>query len=103
MSAARLDLIWDTQTEPGAFSIRITPAPAAKSVRQLGSLPGAVRCPECHSIVYSRRHRLCGVCSNPLPDALLFNPWEAKRVEALLSSERQRHRKWLEQRNALED
>jgi hypothetical protein len=53
------------------------------------------RCPSCRSIVYSRRHRLCGVCSQPLPEQLLFSVSEAKRIKALMQFERARHRKWL--------
>jgi len=53
------------------------------------------RCPCCHSIIYSRRHRLCGACGEPLPDECLFPVPEALRIEALLSTEKQKHRRWL--------
>jgi hypothetical protein len=49
-------------------------------------------------VIYSRRHRLCGVCNQPLPDHLLFNVIEARRVEDLLRTERDRHRQWMQQR-----
>ncbi|MHC1768506.1 MAG: hypothetical protein AB9869_30220 [Verrucomicrobiia bacterium] len=52
------------------------------------------RCPACGSIIYSRRHRLCGVCSQPLPNEFLFTASEARQVKALLEAERARHRQW---------
>ena len=53
------------------------------------------RCPGCDSIVYSRRNKLCGVCGDALPEEFLFNPYEARRVESLMRSEQERHRKWM--------
>jgi predicted amidophosphoribosyltransferase len=52
-------------------------------------------CPYCGSIIYSRRHRLCGACSRPLPRELLFDEVEARQVDALLQSEKERHRHWM--------
>jgi predicted nucleic acid-binding Zn ribbon protein len=52
-------------------------------------------CPACDSIVYSRRHKLCGVCGQVLPEDCLFTATEAESVEMLLRTERQRHRAWL--------
>lgn len=52
------------------------------------------RCPACGSIIYSRRHRMCGVCSQPLPEEFLFTVFEARQVKALLETERARHRQW---------
>lgn len=52
------------------------------------------RCPACGSIIYSRRHRLCGVCSQPLPKEFLFTASEARQIGALLEAERARHRQW---------
>jgi len=52
-------------------------------------------CPSCNSIVYSRRHSRCGVCEQELPKNLLFNSAEAEKLDALLTSERQRHKAWL--------
>ena len=31
------------------------------------------RCPHCQSPIYSRKNKICGVCEQPLPAALLFN------------------------------
>jgi hypothetical protein len=68
-------------------------------VREIGVPRRPTKCPECASIIYSRRHRLCGVCSQPLPEHLLFNMREAQRVTQLLEQERMRHRQWLQQRS----
>lgn len=53
------------------------------------------RCPTCNSIIYSRRHRLCGVCGQQLPVDRLFTLPEANAVARLVSIEKQRYRKWL--------
>jgi hypothetical protein len=65
------------------------------TVRQITPTPNNHRCPSCRSIIYSRRHRLCGVCSRPLPSEYLFTESEAARIEGLLSAERQHHQRWL--------
>jgi hypothetical protein len=52
-------------------------------------------CPHCQSIIYSRRHRLCGVCSLPLPRELLFTDLEAQGIDALLRREKRRYKEWL--------
>jgi hypothetical protein len=52
------------------------------------------RCPHCNSIIYSRRHRVCGVCCEPLPVACTFSEEESASVKSLLQEERERHRKW---------
>lgn len=61
-----------------------------------GVKPGVERrCPACDSIVYSRRHKLCGVCAEPLPLNCLFSVEQRESIESLISEERQRHRLWL--------
>ena len=36
------------------------------------------RCPNCQSPIYSRKHKICGVCEQPLPaDLLLSDPQAA--------------------------
>lgn len=67
----------------------------AHLVREIAPAPVVHRCPSCRSIVYSRRHRLCGVCSQPLPESFLFPVSEARRITQLLEAERQQHRRWL--------
>jgi len=59
------------------------------------------RCPLCNSIVYSRRHKRCGVCGEDLPESCLFSFAQAKNVEYALEEERQRHRVWLRKANQL--
>jgi hypothetical protein len=98
MSGAHLHLAWDSQNQRDGFSINIAPPAGAALVRQVGAARKPARCPECDSIVYSRRHRLCGVCNQPLPEHLLFSVREAARIEQLLQTERLRHRQWMEQR-----
>ena len=34
------------------------------------------RCPNCHSLIYSRKNKICGVCEKPLPKGLLMNDAE---------------------------
>src|SRR5258706_9465543 len=98
MSAAHLDLVWDTQNDLAVYTVQIHSVRSLGSVRQFGAGRRPARCPECRSIIYSRRHRLCGVCGEPLPEDLLFTAMEAQRVERLLQTERIQHRKWLEHR-----
>lgn len=43
-----------------------------------------LHCPECGSIVYSRRSAKCGVCAKPLPESFRFPPEEAARHEEQL-------------------
>jgi len=40
-----------------------------------------LRCPECGSIVYSRRALLCGVCGKRLPEEFHFHGEQAQKVE----------------------
>jgi hypothetical protein len=52
-------------------------------------------CPHCGSLVYSRRHKLCGVCAEPLPSECLFSLEQAVQVQVLMEEERARHKTWL--------
>ena len=82
---------WETTNTTLAFSASPAEGPA------VGARGGqkAHRCPACNSIIYSRRHSLCGVCGKPLPEDRLFTLTEAKAVTRLLSMEKQRYREWL--------
>jgi hypothetical protein len=53
-------------------------------------------CPFCDSIIYSRRHKLCGVCAQELPEQMLFSAEQADNVSSMLRDEQQRHRAWLQ-------
>jgi len=57
---------------------------------------------DCESVIYSRRHRLCGVCAAVLPDEILFDGAQAQNVSSLMREERQRHPSWLERFNFCE-
>ena len=73
-------------------------AAASTTEAQFSRFPPArkeLRCPSCGSVVYSRRHRLCGACSQPLPEEFLFSATESRRIESLMEAERRRHREWL--------
>ena len=67
----------------------------------VGNEPRERHCPSCDSIVYSGRHRLCGLCGQVLPADCLFTATEAQNVEMLLRTERQRHRAWLKKTTAM--
>jgi len=69
--------------------------PKTTLVRHIVEPPKSLRCPSCHAVIYSRRHKLCGVCSEELPKELLFSEAQALRVEGLLQMERQMHRAWM--------
>lgn len=72
--------------------------PGSPLVRFGGASRLTPRCPHCNSIVYSRRNRLCGVCSRELPDSFRFSEAEAQSVVRLLTVERERHRRWISKR-----
>jgi len=64
--------------------------------RERKSLAGVnPRCPSCNSIIYSRRHKLCGVCNQLLPAAFLFDDFEARNIEETIECEKKKHRAWL--------
>ncbi|HTG45553.1 MAG TPA: hypothetical protein VK633_13585 [Verrucomicrobiae bacterium] len=57
------------------------------------------RCPFCESIIYSRRHKLCGVCGVELPKDCRFTEQQAQNVQTIVREEKQRHREWLQKFN----
>ena len=98
MNAATLSIRWNDRAAEQALPIsQRGKIPFAG----LGVGPGERHCPACYSLVYSRRHRACGVCGQLLPAACLFTAIEAENVEILLRTERQRHRAWLKKTTAL--
>ncbi len=98
MSAAQLDLAWDSRNAVDRLPLSFPSNGEMPWVRPIRRASRPARCPECHSVIYSRRHRLCGFCGEPLPDYLLFSTNEATRIEQLLRTERQRHRQWMRDR-----
>jgi predicted nucleic acid-binding Zn ribbon protein len=63
--------------------------------RQIARPQPHLRCPTCKSILYARRHKLCGVCGEALPQTMLFSDAESFRIKSMLTKEQQRHRNWL--------
>ncbi len=96
MSARPLDPAWDIEEGLWAFPVSVWQIGWAPRVRQFGTSARVLRCPGCASIIYSRRHKICGVCNQELPESLRFTEAEAHRVERVLEAERARHRKWMQ-------
>lgn len=90
MSATKLNVEWQQDIWELAENLVID-----CRVRQIAQPSRDLRCPKCHSIIYTRRHPWCSVCGDELPEALRFSPSEAQRVKQIVASERQRHRIWL--------
>ncbi len=97
MSATKLNINWDIAAQVQAVTV------GQYLFSRIGGRPPEGRCPYCDSIIYTRRHRLCGVCGEKLPAVCLFTPSEAERVETSLQKERERHRVWLEKRERADD
>ena len=43
-----------------------------------------LHCPSCGSVIYSRRGKLCGVCSAPLPEELRITGEQAEKIGKLV-------------------
>jgi ribosomal protein L32 len=97
MSAATLIIRWNERDRDQALPIRCDDQ---NPFSRLGVVPDQQHCPSCGSIVYSRRHRLCGACGQVLPADCLLTSTEAGNVELLIMTERQRHKAWLKRRTA---
>lgn len=50
------------------------------------------KCPKCGSLIYSRRHVLCGVCGERIPSELLFTPEQQAAVEREMKEIKKRER-----------
>ena len=83
--------VWDETTELS----RCASPPQAALTRHLTRPGPQLRCPQCDSIIYSRRHKLCGVCAQELPPKFLFPAEDAQRLQVLMVSEQRRHRAWI--------
>ncbi len=68
---------------------------------RMGIQPKERRCPACDSIIYSRRHAQCGACGKDLPEHCRFNDGEARRIENLVKTERERHLAWLKKNRSI--
>lgn len=85
---ARADFQWrEDVLEQEPLVLRLT--------RHIAEPRPQLRCPGCNSILYARRHSLCGVCGEELPRSLLFSAMEVTRVNAVLAIEKQKHRAWM--------
>ena len=97
MSAATLNIRWTDCDRNQSLPVVLG---SQNPCFNVGIEPRERHCPSCDSIVYSRRHSLCGVCGEALPKDCLFTATEAENVEMLLRAERQRHRAWLKKTTA---
>jgi len=97
MSAATLNIRWTDCDRNQSLPVVLG---GQNPYFNVGIQPRERHCPSCDSIVYSRRHRLCGACGEALPKDCLFTATEAENVEMLLRTERQRHRAWLKKTTA---
>lgn len=99
MSAARLtDELTDTVEEAVTPQTQSGPGEwlhlHQRYTRMTMTADSALFCPHCGSVIYSRRNRLCGACSEVLPEEYLFSPKQAQQVERLLRLEREKFRRW---------
>ena len=91
MSATKLTRGWESVDSAESFPVELD--------RNDLLFPGGWelrvrRCPHCQAVVYSRRHAHCGVCEEPLPADCRFDTHQARRVETLIRSERERYLEW---------
>ena len=98
MSAATLNIRWANYDSNQSMPVVLG---GQNQYFRIGAKPRERHCPSCDSIVYSRRHRICGVCDQVLPQDCLFTDTEAESVEMLLRTERQRHRAWLKKTTSI--
>lgn len=103
MSAAKLEIEWKDSPDENVASVPLNRAGWVENklkhptlTRQIAASANTSHCPHCQSIIYSRKAKLCGVCSLPIPDEIRFNSTEANRVQSLLDIERRRHRAWIQ-------
>jgi hypothetical protein len=48
------------------------------------------RCPYCHAPIYSRSHKICGVCEKPLPESLLLSDKQVAELKKEAAEEEKR-------------
>jgi hypothetical protein len=48
------------------------------------------KCPNCGSVIYSRRHPICGRCGEELPESLMFDPATRNQLDALDAQDKKR-------------
>jgi transcription initiation factor TFIIIB Brf1 subunit/transcription initiation factor TFIIB len=52
------------------------------------------KCPKCQSIIYSRRHKVCGQCGAELPKELLLTEAQVRALDKQLAAEKKRAREF---------
>ena len=55
------------------------------------------RCPFCHSPIYSRKNKICGVCEKPLPEELLFSDQQIADLKKQMDAEEKRTKQFKQQ------
>src|SRR6185503_3625129 len=98
MSAVNLKIEWKQESRRGDVPLSIIPKEELFS--RTGTRPSPTQCPACGSIVYSKRHKLCGVCGRELPEACRFSESTATTIETILRTEKERYRAWLRKASA---
>jgi transcription initiation factor TFIIIB Brf1 subunit/transcription initiation factor TFIIB len=53
-----------------------------------------LKCPRCQSIIYSRRHNVCGKCGAVLPKELLLTEAQIKDLDGERAREKKRAREF---------
>jgi hypothetical protein len=59
------------------------------------------RCPFCHSPIYSRKNKICGVCEKPLPKELLLTDEQVALLKKQTDAEEKREKEFFSQLNDL--
>jgi hypothetical protein len=59
------------------------------------------RCPFCHSPIYSRKNKICGVCEKPLPKELLLTDEQIALLKKQTDAEEKREKEFFSQLNDL--
>ena len=55
------------------------------------------RCPYCHSPIYSRKNKVCGVCEKLLPPELLLSDEQAAALKKEMDAEEKREKEFFQQ------
>jgi hypothetical protein len=55
------------------------------------------RCPFCHSPIYSRKNKICGVCEKPLPEELLFSDQQVADLKKQMDAEEKQTKQFKQQ------
>jgi len=58
-------------------------------------------CPFCHSPIYSRKNKVCGVCERPLPQELLLTDEQIAALKKETDAEEKQEREFKQQMDNL--